>query len=50
MKTNEKEFDAVNYMREQRDRLSVKLSKMTKKEIVDYFRKRNTEMNIKPSA
>lgn len=50
MKTIEKEFDAVNFMRQQRDKLSEKLSKMTKKEIVDYFRKRKLEMNIKPSA
>lgn len=50
MKTIEKEFDAVNFMRQQRDKLSEKLSNMTKKEIVDYFRKRKLEMNIKPSA
>jgi hypothetical protein len=50
MKTTEKEFDAVNFMRQQRDKLSEKLSNMTKKEIVDYFRKRKLEMNIKPSA
>jgi len=50
MKTTEKDFDAVNFMRQQRDKLSEKLSKMTKKEIVDYFRKRKLEMNIKPSA
>jgi hypothetical protein len=50
MKTVEKEFDAVNFMRQQRDKLSEKLSKMTKKEIVDYFKKRNLELNIKPSA
>ena len=50
MKKTEKDFDAVNFMREQRNKLSEKLSKMTKKEIVDYFRKRKLEMNIKPSA
>ncbi len=50
MKKTEKEFDAVSFMRQQRDNLSEKLSEMTKKEIVDYFRKRNLEMNVKPSA
>jgi hypothetical protein len=50
MKTIEKEFDSVNFMRQQRDKLSEKLSNMTKKEIVDYFRKRKLELNIKPSA
>jgi hypothetical protein len=36
--TNKKKFDAVKFMREQRKRLSEKLSKMTKEEIVEYFR------------
>ncbi len=50
MKTNDKQFDAVNYMRQQRDKLSEKLSKMTKKEILEYFKKRNLETTVKPSA
>ena len=33
MKTTEKTFDAVKFMRQQRDKLSEKLSKMTKEEI-----------------
>ena len=37
-------------MREQRDRLSKKMSKMTKEEIVDYFKKRKLENSTKPSA
>lgn len=37
-------------MREQRDKLSEKLSKMTKKEIVEYFKKRKLENSIKPCA
>jgi hypothetical protein len=40
MKTTEKTFDAVKFMRQQRDKLSEKLSKMTKKEILEYFKKR----------
>jgi c-di-AMP phosphodiesterase-like protein len=50
MKTTEKTFDAVNFMRQQRDKLSAKLSKMTKEEIIEYFKKRKTEATIKPSA
>ena len=50
MKTTEKNFDAVKFMRQQRDKLSEKLSKMTKEEILEYFNKRKTQTNIKPSA
>ena len=50
MKTIEKQFDAVKFMRQQRTKLSVRLSKMTKAEIVEYFKKRKTEMTIKPCA
>ena len=49
MKTN-KQFDAVGFMRQQRDKLSEKLSKMTKAEIIEYFKKRKTESTIKPCA
>jgi len=48
--TTEKTFDAVKFMREQRDKLSLMLSKMTKEEIVEYFRKKAMENTIKPSA
>lgn len=51
MKTTiEKTFDAVKFMREQRNILSEKLSKMTKEEIVEYFKKKNLESLTKPSA
>ncbi|HQN57253.1 MAG TPA: hypothetical protein PLC76_13870 [Saprospiraceae bacterium] len=50
MKTIEKTFDAVKYMREQRDRLSKKLSKMTKEEIVEYLKKRKSQATVKPGA
>jgi S-adenosylmethionine:diacylglycerol 3-amino-3-carboxypropyl transferase len=46
----EKQFDAVKFMREQRDKLSRKLSKMTKEEVIEYFTKRKAETSIKPSA
>jgi hypothetical protein len=48
--TINKTFDAVKFMREQRKRLSEKLSKMTKEEIIEYFRKIKLENPIKPSA
>jgi len=50
MKTTEKTFDAVKFMRQQRDKLSEKLSKMTKDEILEYFKKRTTQTTIKPCA
>ncbi len=51
MKTkNKQDFDAVKYMRQQRQKLSNKLSKMTPKEIVEYFRRKRFVEGIKPSA
>ena len=50
MKTTEKKFDAVHYMRQQREKLSEKLSKMTKEEIVDYFKKQKSMTTVKPNA
>jgi hypothetical protein len=34
-----KTFDSIKIMREQKDRLSVKLSKISKEENLEYFRK-----------
>jgi hypothetical protein len=48
--TIKKTFDAVEFMREQRKRLSEKLSKMTKEEIIEYFKKKNIENSVKPCA
>jgi len=50
MKTIEKQFDAVKFMRQQRDKMSEKLSKMTKAEIVEYYKRRKAEAKIKPCA
>ena len=50
MKTTEKKFDAVHYMRQQREKLSGKISKMTKEGILDYFKKQKSMTSIKPSA
>jgi len=40
MKTLEKKFDAVQFMRQQRDRLNEILLPMSKEEIVAYFKQR----------
>jgi c-di-AMP phosphodiesterase-like protein len=50
MKTTNKSFDAVAFMRLQRDALSAKLSKMTKEEIIAYFKNRALQSQIKPCA
>ena len=50
MKTTDKTFDAVNFMRQQRDKLSEKLSKMSKEEILEYFKKRKAQTTVKPCA
>ena len=50
MKTTEKTFDAVKFMRQQRDKLSEKLTQMTKEEVLEYFRKRKTLATTKPCA
>lgn len=51
MKTStEKAFDAVRFMREQRDKMSSKHSKMTEEEIVEYFNIKKLESKTKPIA
>lgn len=45
----ENEIDAVRFMREQRILLSKKLSKMTRKEIVEYFQKKQIG-SVKPQG
>lgn len=46
-----KDFDAVKFAREIKDKLDAKLSKMTKKEIVAYFKEQRMKKNrIRPSA
>lgn len=52
MKTKEKKgFDAVNFSREQKDRLSNMFAKMTKEEILEYLKQKSIERGrIKPSS
>lgn len=48
---NEKIFDAVKMSREIKDKLDAKLSKMTKEEIIAYFKKQSLKSNrARPSA
>jgi hypothetical protein len=46
--TTEKTFDAVKYMREQRQILGEKLSKLTREEIIEYFLRKKFENTVKP--
>lgn len=47
----DKEFNAVKMAREIKDRLDTKLSKMTKEEIVAYFKEQRRKPDrVKPSA
>jgi hypothetical protein len=50
MTQNNKDFDAVEFMRQQRDKLSEILSKMSKEEVLEYFKNRKSQLTIKPSA
>lgn len=50
MKTTEKTIDAVEFMRQQREKLSEKLANMTKQEILEYFKNRKKTTTIKPCA
>ncbi len=46
-----KDFDAVKFAREQKDRLSAMFAKMTKEEILEYLKQKSIERGrIKPSA
>ena len=49
MKDTKKAFDSVKFMRQQRDLLTEKLSKMTKEEIVSYFKKKAKD-GVRPSS
>jgi hypothetical protein len=50
MTQNKKDFDAVEFMRQQRDMLSQILSKMTKEEVIEYFKQKKSQLTTKPSA
>jgi len=45
-----KEFDAVQFMRDQRNRISKDLNKLSPKEIIEYLKVSQTKGRVKPSA
>ena len=50
MKTNvktEKKFDAVKYMRQERDRISAEIKDLTPEQRIEYFRKKSEEFRKK---
>ena len=50
MKTNvkiEKEFDAVKYMRQERDRVSKEIKDLTAEQRIEYFSKKSKELRKK---
>jgi len=49
IKTKEKVFDAVKFMREQRDQISKDISNLNFQELKEYLKARNRQ-EIKPSA
>jgi len=50
MKTTiKKDFDAVKYMRQERDRISNEIAEMSHEQIKEYFSKRRTKERISNS-
>jgi len=49
-KTTKKSFDAVKFMREQRDRISKEIMDLSPEEIVKYFERKDGKASAKPSA
>jgi hypothetical protein len=45
-----KDFHAVDYMREIRDKISAEIADMSKDEILRYFREYKPKERVKPSA
>ena len=43
-----KTFDAVKFMRQMRDKISLDLDGLTTEQILDYFRKKDNEERIMP--
>ncbi len=47
-KNTKKTFDAVKFMREQRDRISKEIMNLSPEEIVKYFEQKDRKANLKP--
>ena len=49
-KYNKKEFDAVKFMRDVRDKISIEIADMTPEQIKEYFSEKNLIERIQPNA
>jgi hypothetical protein len=49
-KNTKKSFDAVKFMREQRDRISKEIMNLSPEEILEYFEKKSGTESAKTSA
>ena len=49
-KSTKKTFDAVKYMRQERDRISKDIMSLSPEEIVKYFEQKDGKAKKKPSA
>jgi hypothetical protein len=49
MKKTKKEFDSVDFMRKQREKIGRKIGKMSKEDIITYFESQRANLTIKPS-
>lgn len=49
-KNPKKEFDAVEYMRQIRDKISSEIADLTKEQILEYFKKNKPSERIIPCA
>lgn len=49
-KNTKKNFDAVKFMREQRNRISKDIMNLSPSEIVEYFEQKRSKTQTKPSA
>ena len=48
-KEMKKEFDAVQFMRQQRDRISMEICNMSQEQILEYFKNRVPKKRIIPT-
>ena len=49
-KKNKKDFDAVKFMRQVRDKISNEIAGLTKEQLLDYFKKSRPKERIVPCA
>lgn len=47
---NNKKFDTISYVRNEKEKLSKLFSKMTNKEIINYLKESSSKNSIRPSA